>query len=130
MGMMTLFLCAIDDVLVNRLGDRSVEAREEATAALLARGIVPHVHSDDPEVAGRIELIARELPMQLMRREIARPFDLDLPPVFERLLTVRGYAALIPALEERARATTDPTVRSVCERAIRFQKEDPCSPSP
>lgn len=178
---------ALDDVddLVERLGHRSIGAREDATAALIARGKkiedrLRRVKSDDPEVGARIEIIldelaylveaeavrvhivsngiflepargraeplekvgggyqctlaggvrydtrkTRDVVVDLLRREIARPFDLDLPAAFELLTSYGGYPELVPALEERARKTADPAVKAVCERAIRYQKEDP-----
>lgn len=71
-----------------------------------------------------------DLLLPLLRAEIARPVDLDLPIGFELLGLCSGYPELIPALEERAKKSSDPLVKRLCQRAIEKQKEVPCSTSP
>ena len=58
-----------------------------------------------------------------LKADIDRPFEIDPPAAFDILTRVHGFAALIPALRERAKKTSDPIVKRACQRAIHFQEK-------
>ncbi len=60
-----------------------------------------------------------------LRAEIARPFELGAPDAFHLLARAPLFPELVPALEERLKATTDPAVREACLRAIERQRRAP-----
>jgi len=61
----------------------------------------------------------------VLRAEIARPFEIGAPAAFHLLARCRAFARLVPALEDRMKTTTDPAVREACARALETQGRKP-----
>lgn len=61
----------------------------------------------------------------VLRDEIARPFEIEAPPVFRLLTRCRGFSRLVPELAQRMKTTTDPMVREACAHAIETQRRTP-----
>ena len=61
----------------------------------------------------------------VLREEIARPFEIGAPPVFRLLTRRRGFSRLVPALNDRMKTTADPAVREACLHALETQRRTP-----
>ncbi len=61
----------------------------------------------------------------VLRGEIARPFEIGAPPVFRLLSRCRAFSRLVPELAHRMKTTTDPAVREACVHALENQRRTP-----
>ncbi len=61
----------------------------------------------------------------VLREEIARPFEIGAPPAFRLLTRWRGFSRLVLALDDRMKTTADPVVREACVHALETQRRTP-----
>jgi len=61
----------------------------------------------------------------VLRAEVARPFEIGAPDAFHLLARSSAFPRLIPAIVDRLNRSNDPVVREACERALEAQGRQP-----